>query len=118
MLIARLDHVALGTNDPERMLAFYEELLGLAEVGRSGHHVYLATGTKPGYGLALGPGPVGLDHFGLAVADHETLAEASQRLDAIGVEVVPVDLSDDIGIAGGNSLRNAFWPHRRAGGQR
>ncbi len=101
MLIARLDHVALGTNDPERMSSFYGELLGLAQVGRSGDWIYLATGTTPGYELALGPGPVGLDHFGLAVADHETLGEASERLDAIGVEVVPVETAHGPGVVEG-----------------
>ena len=101
MLNARLDHVALGTNDPERMSAFYGELLGLAEVGRSHDQIYLAGGTTSGYELALGPGPAGLDHFGLAVADRETLVEASERLEAKGVDVASVEPAYDLGILEG-----------------
>jgi catechol 2,3-dioxygenase-like lactoylglutathione lyase family enzyme len=79
--MARIDHVAFETQDPDDMAAFYERILGARVVKREGHPVMAYLGNT---GLALhedgGPGP----HTAVRVSESER-AEIKERLDAEGV---------------------------------
>src|SRR5690242_18755138 len=101
MHISRLAHVALGTEGAPDLHAFYEEVFGVVEVAQHDGLRFLATGRGFGYDIALGPWPAGMDHFAFAVADAGSLAEASERLAAAGVEVEPVDLDQEHAVADG-----------------
>jgi catechol 2,3-dioxygenase len=97
--ISRLAHVALGADGAQD--SFYEELFGLAPVRERDGLRFMSTGRGFGYDVVLGPWPAGMDHFAFAVADAGSLAEARARLDGAGVEVEPVDLSQEHAIAEG-----------------
>src|SRR5947209_8164862 len=101
MHISRLAHVALGSEGFPELQAFYEDLFGMVEVKRRGELRFLATGRGFGYDVVLGPWPAGMDHFAFAVADGESLKEASGRLAEAGVEAEPVDLAHEHGVADG-----------------
>ena len=80
--MARIDHVAFETQDPDDMAAFYERILGARVVKREGHPVMAYLGNT---GLALhedgGPGP----HTAVRVSESER-AEIKERLDAEGIQ--------------------------------
>jgi len=79
--MARLDHVALETGDPERAAAFYERFLGARIVRTEGHPVMAYTQAGA---LAFhepdGPG----DHIAFRVGGEER-AELARRLDEAGI---------------------------------
>jgi glyoxylase I family protein len=98
-VVRQLHHVALGARDPERVAAFYRDLLGLPEIAR--HHQ--SDGTLRSVWLDLG-GPVlmierteeparpvtgvgaGLFLLALALSPSESSA-CEQALGAVGVPV-------------------------------
>jgi catechol 2,3-dioxygenase-like lactoylglutathione lyase family enzyme len=88
--MARIKHIALTTQNPEKVAAFYKEALGLREIRRSPNGaVFLTDGyinlailnwkteKDPDVG-ANGPNYSGIHHFGFQVED---LEEASQKLE-------------------------------------
>jgi catechol 2,3-dioxygenase-like lactoylglutathione lyase family enzyme len=90
-VMARIKHIALTTQDPDKVATFYKEALGLQEIRRSPNGAVFLT---DGYiNLAIlnwkteqdadvgrnGPNYSGIHHFGFEVED---LPEASARLEA------------------------------------
>jgi len=80
--MARIDHVAFVSGDPDGLAAFYERVLEARVVKAEGHPVMAYLGNT---GLALheagGPGP----HTAIRVSDEERAAIKS-RLEAEGIE--------------------------------
>jgi catechol 2,3-dioxygenase-like lactoylglutathione lyase family enzyme len=80
--MARIDHAAFETEDPDALAAFYERMLDARVVKAEGHPVMAYLGNT---GLALheqgGPGP----HTAVRVSEEER-AEIRRRLDAAGIE--------------------------------
>jgi catechol 2,3-dioxygenase-like lactoylglutathione lyase family enzyme len=80
--MARIDHAAFPSEDPDAAAAFYEQVFGARVVKAEGHPVMAYLGNT---GLAFheqgGPG----SHTGIRVSDEER-AEIKQRLDAAGIE--------------------------------
>ena len=80
--MARIDHVALETPEPDALAEFYEEIFAARIVAAEGHPVLAYVGAT---GFAFhepgGPGP----HTGVRVNDEERAAIA-RRLEAAGVE--------------------------------
>ena len=76
--MARIDHVAFETDDPDELARFYERVLGARVVKAEGHPVMAYLGNT---GLALhergGPG----GHTAVRVSDAER-AEIRRRLEA------------------------------------
>lgn len=104
-MLGGLAHVALGAGEHlERTVHFYEELLGVTEVARHESTVFLSSGRSSSYDLALGPGPVGMDHFAFEVAGEQALGELRAGLAEAGVEAKDLDLEHDHGIAHGCAL--------------
>jgi catechol 2,3-dioxygenase len=99
--VARLAHVAIGSDGFDELDAFYAEMFGVVEVARSGELRFLSGGRGFAYDVVLGPWPAGMDHFAFAVASRESLDEARARLDGAGVEFEPVDLEHEHGIVEG-----------------
>ena len=101
--MAKLRHIALATDDPEKTAAFYCTVFDFREVGRVGHRdrpdeglawgIYLSDGTvnlavlkfnnvdQLGKGLDY----VGIHHFGVLVDD---LAEVREKLDSLGTPCI------------------------------
>ena len=93
--MARIRHIAIGTNDPDGTARFYREGLGLKEVGRlnsktaegyylSDGHVNIAILKFKGDDPATTEGGTrytGVHHFGLEVAD---MASAKARIEKAG----------------------------------
>jgi len=89
--MARIKHIALTTQNPDKVAAFYKEAFGWKEIRRSpSGAVFLTDGAINVAVLnwkterdadvgANGPNYSGIHHFGVEVDD---LAEASERLDA------------------------------------
>jgi catechol 2,3-dioxygenase-like lactoylglutathione lyase family enzyme len=77
----RIDHVAVETDDPDAIAAFYEGVLGARIVKREGHPVMAYVGNT---GFAFhevgGPG----EHTGVRVSAEEQ-AELKRRLDEAGI---------------------------------
>jgi catechol 2,3-dioxygenase len=100
-LISRIAHVAIGVSDLDVALEFYGNLLGLAEVGRRGDRVFLATGTSTSFELELGPHAHSLDHFAFGVRGPEALDAARSRLADAGVVFEETGADEEPGLAGG-----------------
>jgi catechol 2,3-dioxygenase len=99
--VARLAHVAIGSDGFDELDAFYAEMFGVVEVARHGPLRFLSGGRGFAYDVVLGPWPAGMDHFAFAVAERDSLQEARNRLDLGGVEFEPVDLDEEHGIVDG-----------------
>jgi len=80
--MARIDHVAFETDDPDRLAAFYERILDARIVRTEGHPVMAYLGNT---GLALhetgGPG----EHTAVRVSEEERI-EIRRRLEEEGIE--------------------------------
>jgi len=80
--MARIDHVAFTSDDPDGLAAFYERILGARLVKAEGHPVMAYLGNT---GLALhGRSSVG-PHTAVRVSEEER-AEIKERLDEVGIE--------------------------------
>jgi catechol 2,3-dioxygenase-like lactoylglutathione lyase family enzyme len=92
--MARLDHVAFETDDPDTLAAFYERILGARVVKAEGHPVMAYLGNT---GLALhergGPG----GHTAVRVSEEER-AEIRKRLEEAGVEASERDHGVGVGL--------------------
>jgi len=80
--MARVDHVAFESGDPDAAAAFYERVLGARIVKAEGHPVmaYLGGATSIALHERGGPG----FHVAVRVSEEERLAIA-ERLDELGV---------------------------------
>lgn len=92
--MARIDHVAFETDDPDALAAFYERILDARVVKAEGHPVMAYLGNT---GLALhqrgGPG----GHTAVRVSEEER-AEIRRRLEAEGVETRERDHGIGVGL--------------------
>jgi len=92
--MARIDHVAFETDDPDRLAAFYERILDARIVKTEGHPVMAYLGNT---GLALhgpdGPGP----HTAVRVTEEER-AEIRRRLESEGIETRERDHGVGVGL--------------------
>ena len=80
--MARIDHVAFTTDDPEALAAFYERILGARIVNAEGHPVMAYLGNT---GLALHERNAVGPHTAVRVSEEER-AEIKERLDEVGIE--------------------------------
>ena len=92
--MAKIKHIALRANDPEKTAAFYKEVFGLEEVGKARTGYYLSDGylniailgtTDNGNGETPREeaGYTGIDHFGILVDDIDATCE---KLESAGAE--------------------------------
>jgi catechol 2,3-dioxygenase-like lactoylglutathione lyase family enzyme len=92
--MARIDHAAFVTDDPDGIAEFYERILGARVVKEEGHPVMAYLGNT---GLALherdGPGP----HTAVRVSDEERAA-IKERLDAEGISSEERDHGVGVGL--------------------
>lgn len=91
MPTAKIRHIAISTEDPEKTAAWYIAAFGMKEVGKSPNGVYLSDGEINFAVLRIkdketGEVITGLSHFGFAVDDAE---EFYKRLEAQGAERLP-----------------------------
>jgi catechol 2,3-dioxygenase-like lactoylglutathione lyase family enzyme len=90
----RIDHVAVGTRDPDETAAFYASMLGARIEKREGHPVMAYLGNT---GFAFhernGPG----DHTGVRMSAEEQ-AELKRRLDDAGIEWAERDHEIAVGV--------------------
>jgi catechol 2,3-dioxygenase-like lactoylglutathione lyase family enzyme len=77
----RIDHVAVETDDPDAIAAFYERVLGARIVKREGHPVMAYVGNT-GFAFHEVGGAGG--HTGVRVSAEEQ-AELKRRLDEAGI---------------------------------
>ena len=90
----KIKHIAMTAKDPQKVAAFYMELFGMEEVGRSGSsHVYLSDGEM---NLTIrsckaegdadvgeqGAGFEGIHHIGFVVDDIEEYSEKALKIGA------------------------------------
>jgi catechol 2,3-dioxygenase-like lactoylglutathione lyase family enzyme len=91
-MMAKIRHIAISTEDPEKTAAWYKEVFGLEEVGRTGAGVYLSDGDINFAVLRIrskdDPGKVelGMSHFGFVVEDPQA---TFQKLEAMGAKRLP-----------------------------
>lgn len=92
--MARIDHVAFETDDPDELAAFYQRILDARVVRAKGHPVMAYLGNTS---LALhelgGPG----GHTAVRVSEEER-AEIRRRLEAEGVETRERDHGVGVGL--------------------
>ena len=92
--MARIDHVAFATDDPDDLAAFYERILGARIVKAEGHPVMAYLGNA---GLALhetdGPG----EHTAVRVTEEER-AEIRRLLEQEGIEARERDHGIGVGL--------------------
>ena len=80
--MARIDHVAVESPDPDGTSAFYERVFGARIVKTEGHPVVAYLGNT---GLALHAEGHAPPHTGIRVSEEERAA-IKERLDAEGIE--------------------------------
>jgi len=80
--MARIDHVAVESPDPDGTAAFYERVFGARIVKTEGHPVVAYLGNT---GFALHPEGHAPPHTGIRVSEEERAA-IKERLDAEGIE--------------------------------
>jgi catechol 2,3-dioxygenase-like lactoylglutathione lyase family enzyme len=92
--MARIDHVAFESDDPDNLAGFYERIFDARIVRTEGHPVMAYLGNT---GLALhetgGPG----DHTAVRVTDEER-AEIRRRLEEEGIETRERDHGIAVGL--------------------
>jgi catechol 2,3-dioxygenase-like lactoylglutathione lyase family enzyme len=117
--MARIKHIALTTQNPEKVAAFYKEAFGLQEIRRSSNGaVFLTDGyinlailnwktEKDADVGANGPNFSGIHHFGFQV---ESLDEACERLEgAQAQQLTTRDGLDSMMAAGGHRNFEMKW---------
>ncbi len=80
--MARIDHVAVQSPDPDAAAAFYERVFGARVVKTEGHPVVAYLGNT---GFALHGEGHATPHTGIRVSEEERAA-IKERLDAEGIE--------------------------------
>jgi len=92
--MARLDHVAVESPDPDAAAAFYERVFGARVVKAEGHPVVAYLGNT-GFAIhAEGHAPA---HTGIRVSEEERAA-IKERLDAEGIASVERDHGLAVGL--------------------
>ncbi len=90
--MAKIRHVAISTEEPEKTAAWYKEVFGLVEVGRTGAGVYLSDGDINFAVLRIpskehpGKAELGVNHFGFVVEDPQA---TYRKLEEMGAERLP-----------------------------
>jgi catechol 2,3-dioxygenase-like lactoylglutathione lyase family enzyme len=92
--MARIDHVAFTTEDPDRLATFYERILDAKIVKAEGHPVMAYLGST---GLALHEQNAVGPHTAVRVSEEER-AEIKERLDEAGVEAEERDHGIAVGL--------------------
>lgn len=92
--MARIKHIAIRSNDPEKTAAFYRQAFGLEQVGTGKSGVYLSDG-----------------HINLAILDMRAVAEGETMklgIDHLGFQVENVEETvTRVKELGGNALTEA-----------
>jgi catechol 2,3-dioxygenase-like lactoylglutathione lyase family enzyme len=117
--MARIKHIALTTQNPEKVAAFYKEAFGLQEIRRSSNGaVFLTDGyinlailnwktEKDADVGANGPNFSGIHHFGFQV---DSLDEACERLEGVQAQQLTTrDGLDSMMAAGGHRNFEMKW---------
>lgn len=91
--LGRLEHVEVGVLDLDVALDFYTRVMGLGEISRQDHTVYLGYGYDDNYDLAVVEGRTGLRHFAVRLDDHDAVEYYARRLKDVSVET---ERRDDI----------------------
>ena len=87
-----LTHISLSVSDPERSLAFYQQLFGVREYHRDadsiqvlgpGPHDVLVFERRPSHGR-----PGGIDHFGFRLRDPSHIDDALRQAEAAGARIL------------------------------
>ena len=92
--MARIDHVAFETDDPDRLAAFYERILDARIVKTEGHPVMAYLGNT---GLALHGRSGAGGHTAVRVSEEERV-EIRRRLDEEGIETRERDHGIAVGL--------------------
>ena len=92
--MARIDHVAFETDDPDALAAFYERILDARVVKAEGHPVMAYLG-QTGLALHERDGPGG--HTAVRVSEEER-AEIRRRLEEEGIETNERDHGIGVGL--------------------
>jgi methylmalonyl-CoA/ethylmalonyl-CoA epimerase len=94
--MAKIRHIAISTEDPEKTAAWYKEVFGLEEVGRSPSGVYLSDGDINFAVLRIrskdDPNKVelGVSHFGFVVEDPAATHRKLEEMGATRLPDVPI----------------------------
>jgi catechol 2,3-dioxygenase-like lactoylglutathione lyase family enzyme len=94
--MAKIRHIAISTEDPEKTAAWYKEVFGLVEVGKSPGGVYLSDG-HINFAVLRIPSPddpsricLGVDHFGFLVEDAEATCRKLDELSTTRLPDLPI----------------------------
>ena len=88
----RIRHIAILSNDPIALAAFYTTAFGMHEVHRQGETAIFVSDGHINLALLLARGrPEGIFHFGFEVDDAEFTANAAVAAGATAPETVPRD---------------------------
>lgn len=101
--MARIKHIALRTEDPEKTAAFYRQAFDLKQVGLGHNGIYLSDGhinlaiLKFHTGGEGDMGKIGIDHLGFQVEDIDQAVSKVKQLGGKAItdrlEVTPADPS-------------------------
>jgi catechol 2,3-dioxygenase len=97
--LTKVGHVALITEDMERSLWFWNDVVGLEEADREGDTVFLrAWGDLEHHSLSLTPGPRScVDHLAWRVRHGDDLARLAIALEARGLELTWLEPGEERG---------------------
>ena len=94
--MAKIRHIAISTEDPEKVAAWYKEVFGLEEVGKSPSGVYLSDGEINFAVLRIKSkddptrADIGVHHFGFMVEDPQATYRKLAEMGAARLPDVPM----------------------------
>jgi catechol 2,3-dioxygenase len=97
--LTKVGHVALVTEDIDKSLWFWRDVVGLEEAGHDGDTAFLrAWGDVEHHSLSLTPGPRSyVDHVGWRVRTPDDLGEVAERLVAAGLTIDWLEAGEEQG---------------------
>lgn len=81
---SKAEHVTLQVENMGEAIAFYEDVLGLAEITRQNGTVYYGCGLDQNYDVAIREGAPGVEHVAVRVKDESVLEQYEERVAAEG----------------------------------
>lgn len=84
----RLRHATFASPDPERLLGYYQEVIGLGLAGRDGNRIFLASESEQ-LSLVIEPGAAALTRIAFEISPHV-------QIEALGAALKQADLRPEL----------------------
>ncbi|OBF01138.1 hypothetical protein A5776_08755 [Mycolicibacterium elephantis] len=91
MGIQQIEHLELYVNDVDSTVGFYQDVVGLVEIARTGDAVYLGCGFDGNWDVAFKEGPTGVSRVAFRAEDVAEIESAERALNQAGLTTTRTD---------------------------